>query len=194
MSISQLSLINSALKMCGENAVATAEDGSPEWACASAAYDKGLRRLLADHNWKFAKAMATVEDRTDPDDPNWEDAYTRPGNLTHITKVMDVDGVAVTEYAIFGDKIHVNDDAGIVVEGIEDREPDEWSGFFTDVMMHFLFAGIYRGLKKAPQDARAEEVAAEKLLIRARPRTDAEEPVRARHVSALRAARTVRRG
>lgn len=194
MTVSQLSLQNEALRLTGENAVATADDGSPEWACTSAAYDKGTRRLLADHNWKFAKVIEAVEDRTDPADPNWEDAYTRPGNITHITKVMDADGNAITDYAIFGDKIHVNDDAGILVEGIEDRAPGEWPGFFVDVMMHFLFAGIYRGLKKSPQDARAEEVAAEKLLMRARARTDMEEPVSARHVSALRAARTVRRG
>lgn len=194
MSISQLSLQNDALRMTGENAVPTTDDGSPEWACTSAAYDKGLRRLLADHNWKFAKVIETVEDRTDPDDPNYVDAYDRPSSLTHIVRVMDTDGTAITDYRIVGNKIYVNQDDGLLIEGIEDKEPSVWPGFFTDVMMHFLFAGIYRGLKKAPQDARAEEVAAEKLLLRSRTRTDSEEPVRARHVSPLRNSRQVRRG
>lgn len=194
MTVGKFSLIVDALQACGENVPASADDGSPEWNTCSSAYGKGLNRLLVDHNWKFAKVIETVEDRTDPDDPNWEDGYTRPGNLTHIIKVMDTDGNAITEYAIVGDQIYVNEDSGILVEGVEDKSPDEWHGFFVDVMMHFLYAGIYRGLKKSPQEARAEENAAEKLLMRARARTDGEEPVSARHVSGLKAARSVRRG
>lgn len=194
MSISQLSLITDALLACGENPPSAADDGSQEWRCTSAGYDIGLRRLLADHNWKFALTIEAVEDRSDPDDPIWADAYARPTNLVHITRIMDVDGGAITDYRIVGNKIYVNDDEGILVEGVEDKEPSEWPNYFADVMTHYLFAGIYRGLKKSPVDARNEEIIADKLLARARPRLDAEEPVRARHVSGLKAARSVRRG
>lgn len=193
MTISKLSLLNSALFICGENVFTAADDGSQEWNVVSASYESGLRMLLADHNWKFAKTMDEVLDRDDPNDPAWQDAYERPGAAVHITRVMDTDG-NVIEWAIFGDMIHVNKDDGILVESIQDKSPSVWPNFFTQVMERFVFAGIYRGIKHDREGARESEADGMKLLSRARPRIDQEEPVSARHVSSLGAARRRRRG
>lgn len=193
MTISKLSLLNDALFICGENVFTAADDGSQEWNVVSASYESGLRMLLADHNWKFAKTIDEVLDRDDPDDPAWQDAYERPTAAVHITRVMDTNG-NVIPWAIFGAMIHVNQDDGILVESIQDKSPSVWPNFFTQVMERFVFAGIYRGIKHSHEAATAEEDRAMKLLSRARPRVDQEEPVSARHVSGLARARRTRRG
>ena len=194
MSASQLTMTNDALLLTGNNTFNAPQDGSPEWNVCSAAYDKGLRRLLDEHNWKFAKVIETVDERTDPDDPAWSDAYAKPEGCIHVVRVMDTDGNLLTDWKILGTKILVNDDAGIMVEFIEDIDPNEWPGLFVDSMMHFLFAGIYRGINKDAASGRMEEKKAEDLLKIARPRGDSEERGKARFVSGMAAARRTRRG
>lgn len=194
MSISKLSLLNDCLLICGEATFTAADDGSGEWNVVSASYDSGLRLLLADHNWKFTLTIEAVEDRSDPDDPNWEDAYARPSNITHITRVMDADGTAITDFKILGNNILVNEDGGLLVEGVEDKDPSLWPNYFAQVMERFVFSGIYRGIKHDTAAADAQEDRGMKLLARARPRTDMEEPATARNVSRLALARGTRRG
>lgn len=192
--VDKLSLIVDALLLTGHRVPSTAEDGSNEWNISSAGYEKGLRRLLETHDWKFGKFVEENQDRSDPADPAWSDAYARPENCLHITRVMDTGGNLLTDWKILGDNILVNLSGGILVEFIGDIVPGQWSGLFADVQMHFIFAGIYRGLNKDAASARAEEAKAEALLKEARPRLDAEEPPRAKFVSSLAAARHVRRG
>lgn len=190
----KLSIINECLDLTGQHSVAVADNGSREWRNASAGYETGLQRLLDEHDWKFAKTVAFVEARTDPDDASWQDAYTRPASAVHIVRIMDEDGGALDSWKILGDKILVNKDDGISVEYISAVEPDKFAGLFTAVLRHFIFAGIYRGLMSQPSDARAEEKKAEELLKSARPRGDLEEPGKTRFVSTLASARRVRRG
>lgn len=190
----KLSLINDCLDMTGQHQVAVADNGSREWRVASAGYETGLQRLLDEHDWKFAKVVEFVEERTDPDDAQWGDSYTRPNSCMHVIRIMDEDGGAITSWKIVGDQIWVNYDAGILVEFVHSVEPDQFTGLFTAALKHFIFAGIYRGLMSQPADARAEEKKGEELIKSARPRGDLEEPGKTRFVSSLARARGTRRG
>ncbi len=190
----KLSIVNECLDLTGEHTVAVADNGSREWRNASAGYEFGLQRLLDEHDWKFAKTVEFVEERSDPDDPSWQDAYAKPNGCNHLVRVLDEDGSQIDSWKILGDQILVNKDDGISVEFIEDKEPDQFTGLFTTALKHFIFAGIYRGLKQQSADARAEEKKGEDLLKSARPRGDMEEPGKTRFVSNLAAARRIRRG
>lgn len=190
----QLSIINDALILTGNHPYNEADDGSPEWNVCSAGYDRALNRLLDEHNWKFAKTVEAVDERTDPDDPAWADAYTKPDGCVHVVRVMDEDGGQLDEWKILGDKILVNKDDGITVEFIQDTDPSAWPGLFVDTVMQFVIANIYRGLNKDPTSARAEEDKGERLLRQARPRGDQEQPAGPRFISSLKAARSTRRG
>lgn len=192
--VDKLSLLNECLLLTGEHTVATSNDGSREWNVASAGYETGLRRLLKEHDWKFAKSIEAVVGRTDPTDAAFQDSYTKPGDFIHIVRVLDGYGAQLDDWRVVGDQILVDKDDGITVEGIRDVEPNQFDGLFLDVLNHFVLAGIYRGLKQQPADARAEEKRADELLRNARPRGDLEEPGKTRFISTLGAARRARRG
>lgn len=192
--VSRLGIINDALLLTGMNTFTEPDDGTPDWNCCSAAYDKGLRRILDKHDWKFSKVVENVDERDDPDDPAWQDAYAKPDGCIHVIRVLDQDGGALTEWKILGNNILVNKDDGIAVEFIREGDPEDWPNLFADAMMHFLFAGIYRGILKDASAARKEEAQAEAVIMEARPRGDSEDPPQARFVSSLATARSRRRG
>lgn len=192
--VSRLTIINDELLLCGQNPFNEPDDGSPEWLTCSAAYDAAVEHLLDEHDWKFGKQVIAVEDRSDPDDPNWQDAYDKPSGCLHVVKVMDADGGTIAERKILGNKILVNDDEGILVECIMEPDPELWPGLFLKALRHSVRAGIYRGLMKDGVSARAEEKTAEFYLAKARPRVDLEEPGRTRFISSMASARRTRRG
>jgi hypothetical protein len=194
MPATRLSLINDCLLLTGENTFSAPDDGSPEWLVCSASYDAAVEHLLDEHDWNFAKNIIEIEDRTTPDNLNWEDAYEKPAGALHIVKVMDIEGGKVTDYKITGNQILVNNDEGLLVEYLAEPEPDLWPGLFVKALRHSIMAGIYRGLKKDPVSARAEEKMVEFYLGKARPRSDIEEPGRPRFISTLSKARSRRRG
>lgn len=193
-SVDKLSLVASCCALTGNSVPVEEDDGSMEWNACSAGYEKGLRRILDSHNWKFAKVYEEVEERDDPVDPNWQDSYARPSGCIHVLKVMDQDGGLLEDWKIVGDQILCNHEDGIAVEFIEDVQPNQWPGLFVDAMMHFVFAGIYRGIAKEPGEARREEAKAEAVIAEARPRGDSEEPGRAKFISSGLVARRARRG
>lgn len=190
----KLSIVNECLDLTGHHTVNVADNGSREWRAASAGYEFGLQRLLDEHDWKFAKRVEFVEERSDPDDESWADAYDRPNGCIHVIRVLDDGGGPITQWKIVGDQIWVNQDDGINVEFIHDTEPDQFTGLFTTALKHFIFAGIYRGLMQQPADARAEEKRGDDLLKSARPREDLQEPGKARFISTLARARRTRLG
>lgn len=191
---SKLAIINACLSLTGQHLVAVPDDGSPEWINASAGYETALARLLDEHDWKFAKQWELVEERSDPADGTWGDAYAKPAGCIHVIRITDENGSQLTDWKILGNNILVNKSDGIGVEFIADLEPDQFTGLFTASLKHFIFAGIYRGLKDQPGDARAEEKRGDDLLKSARPRSDLEDPGKVRFISSLSNARRTRRG
>jgi len=191
---SRLSLINDELLLCGQNPFNAPDDGSPEWLVCSAAYDASVEHLLDEHDWKFAKHIIAVSDRTTPTELNWEDAYEKPAGALHITRVMDAEGGAIADYRILGNTILVNSDEGLLLEYIAEPEPELWPGLFLKALRHGIRAGIYRGLMKDAVSARQEEKMVEVYLGKARPRGDGEEPGKVRFTSTLVTARGRRRG
>jgi len=192
--VERLQLINDECILCGVDPFNEPDDGSPSWLVCSAAWDAGVEHLLDEHNWGFAKVIQEVEDRTDPADPNWQDAYEKPDGCLHLIKVMATDGSPITDWRVLGNKILVNDDDGILVEFIQEPDPEQWPGLFVKCLRHSVRAGIYRGIIKDPQSATAEEKKVEAYLGKARPRVDLEQPGKARFVSTLATARSRRRG
>lgn len=193
-SIDKLSVCNDELLLCGQNPVATAEDGSPEWNCTSAAYETAVEYLIDKANWKFATAIEDVDERTgDSADADYADEYALPTGWLHLISVKDQGGTDL-DWKLVGNRVLVNCDAGITVKIVQDVLPNQWSGLFAAAVRGFVRAGIYRGLLKNPAEARAEQTRAEAIITEARPRIDSQEPARAKFVSSLAAARRNRRG
>lgn len=190
---SKLEIINECLLITGQNVVAVADNGQPEWNASSAGYEMGLQRLLDEHDWKFAKQAAFVTERSDSGDPKYVDAYAKPADAMHIVRVTDQYGADVGGHRVMGNSIWVNNTEGIRVEYIADLEPNHFPGLFLTALKYFIFAAIYRW-KQSPADADREERKAEKMLALARPRGDIEEPAKTRFISTLAQARRTRRG
>ena len=97
------------------------------------------------------------------------------------------------DYRIAGNRIFANVDT-ILVEKVVEPDPDDWPGLFTKALTHSVMSGIYRGLNKDVPAAQKEEAFAKDTLGRARPRSDLQEPGKARFISTLATARSRRRG
>lgn len=194
MPASKFSIINEALLACGENVVSSEDNGTKEWNVCSAAYDAGVEYALDKHDWKFGTDIEEVEERLgDSPDPLYDDEYAKPNGCLHVIWVRDEGGTNL-DWRIVGNKILVSKDDGILVKFVQEPDPGEWPGAFIKAVRHFVYAGIYRGIKHDQQGARAEEKAAEFAIAEARPRGDSEEPSQARYVSGLASARSRRRG
>jgi hypothetical protein len=189
----KLSLINDELLITGNRPVAEADDGSSEWNVASAGYETGVEWLLDEHDWKFATAIVDVEERIgDGPDLSYADEYAKPNGCLHLVWVHDQAGTPL-DWKVVGNRILVNCADGITVKCVLEPQPDQWPGLFLRCLRHFVKAGIYRGLNKDADQARAEEKSAEAYLGKARPRSDNEEPGHSRFVSTLAQSRTRRR-
>lgn len=198
---SRISILRECLTLTGNNLYGSVDDGSPEWNISTAAFDAGVRWLYDEHNWNFAKEISAAieadvngsDDIIAPADPNFAYRFSRPDGSLHIIKVMDEGGGKLSDYRIVGNKIYANADT-IIVESVVEPDPDDWPGLFTKALTHAVMGGIYRGLNKEAQSAQREEVAAERTMGKSRPRTDMQEPGKARFISTLATARSRRRG
>jgi len=199
---SRTSIITECLTLTGNNQYGAVDDGTPEWNIPAAAFEAGVEWLTDEHDWNFATELAEITadlDGTDviaPSDVNFTYRHSRPSAALHIVKVMDEGGTKLTEetdYRIVGNKIFANADP-ILTEYIVEPDPDDWPGLFTKAIRHCVYAGIYRGLNKDAAAAQKEEIAAERTMGKSRPRTDLQEPGKARFVSTLSTARSTRRG
>lgn len=196
----RLSILRECLTLTGNNLFDTPDDDTPEWNVSSAAFDAGVRWLLGEHDWNFATEIEEIAADVDgsavaiaPSDPNYTYRHTRPSEAMHIVKVMAEDGTKLTDYRIVGNKVFASVDT-ILLEYILEPDPDDWDPLFTKAITHAVIAGCYRGLNKDATAAQREQIEAERTIAKARPRTDLQEPGRARFISTLAAARRVRRG
>ncbi len=92
--IDELTLINSALALTGDNAVAQSDDGSGEWNVCSPAYQRGLGYAMESHGWGFAATVAVLQPSpTLPADTAFDSAYPIPSDCAHIiwVKIQDAD-------------------------------------------------------------------------------------------------------
>lgn len=200
---SRLSIISECLTLTGNNLYTAADDGTPEWNIGSASFDAGARWLYGEHDWNFATEISEVEADVDgagdaiaPADPNFTYRHTRPSAAIHIIKVMDDGGGTLKDagdYRIVGNKIYATIDT-ILVEYVVEPDPDDWDPLFTKAITHATMAGMYRGLNKDAAAAQKEDAIADKMVQRSRPRTDLQEPGKARFISTLATARSRRRG
>lgn len=198
--MSRLSIIRECLTITGNNLYGSVDDGSPEWVSGTAAYDTAVEWALDEHDWGFGKRIDEVEADVDaddefeaPDDPAYTYRHSRPTEALHIIRVMSEGGQTLTDYRIVGNKIYAHEDT-VLVEYVEEPDPDDWPGLFVRVVRHQTMAGIYRSLNKDTKAADAEERKAEAYLSKARPRADLQEPGKTRFVSSLASARRTRRG
>lgn len=188
------------LTMSGNNVFTAPDDGTPEWNNVSASWTAACEWLLDEHDWNFATDITEKEAEVDasdefiePDDPNFGYRFKRPDDALHVIKVMDEGGNKLTDYRIIGNKIYANVDT-ILVESVVEPDPDDWPGLFTKAIKHCIFAGIYRGLNKDAAAAQKEEALAERTMGKSRPRSDLQDPSKAKFTSTLATSRSRRRG
>jgi hypothetical protein len=215
--LDKLSLINQQLAKTGNNLVASYDDGSVEWTCASAAYEEAFEYALDSHDWKQCTNVVTLLNTgTAPADDKYDAAYAKPVDCVHViwvrAAVFGSSPPDIAEmpaiYCILNNQICVrtfglgstptvkmkyvsSSPPGLIVNGQQQptSAADQMLRTFMTALGRFVLAGIYRGLSKDIGAARAEEAAAMSLLQQARTRADQEQPKRAPFNSRLVAAR-----
>lgn len=212
--MAKIDLINEALALTGNNLVAAADDGSDEWIVGSAAYERGLEYMLENHDWKQITTVVTMQPTgTAPTDDQFDTAYAKPADCVHViwVRLNDLPVVyqVLTNQIVlnqFGNAPGVNPPPGAVagtvtMKYVSSSPPGigatavitTMTRTFMTALSRFVMSGIYRGMHDDPQEARAEEASALKILAEARHRSDIEQPKRAPFNSRITASRRVRR-
>lgn len=195
----KLATITDCLLLKGQFVPANEDDGSKEWNVCSAAYDHGVAHLLEEHDWKFSTAIEVLTRSGDSDDPDYDDAYSRPNGCLHIIWVRFASGegdeYVPADYKIVGNQILLDDGDGIVkAKFVVEPDATEFPAMFNSALRELVYAGIESGLKHDAKQAAGHQAAADVFLQRARTRTDQQEPKRALFRTRHRSARLARRG
>jgi hypothetical protein len=205
MIVDKLSIINDVLAETGNNLVAVADDGSPEWTVASPVYDKAVENTLQARNWLFLKTVATLVRVGASPDPVYTDAMAVPANALHIVWVRLAIGTnqqTPADYKImsFGDSnatpvicLNLSNFPVTAMYLIDSQATGNWPPLFAEIIRFWVRAGIYRGLHEDPIQADKEEGKALIALSQASTRSDQNNPKRRTFNSPARSARLVRR-
>ncbi len=212
MQVDKLSIINAELAGCGENIVTVADNGSPEWNATSAVYEAAIQETIAQHDWTFDTAIATLVRVGNSPDELYTDAMAMPNAALNIVWVRLVEEAASdnsggagetpgssmpVDYKIIGNKICLNlDDFIAEAKYVVDPQTagtGAWPPLFTKIIRLRVRAAIYRGLKEDDAAADKAEAQADAALQAARTRVDQQQPKRATFNSRAISARFVRR-
>lgn len=219
----KLDLVNSALALTGDNAVAAADNGSDEWTVCSPAYETALGYIMESHSWGYATVVKTLQPSpTAPTDNDWDTAYPLPPDLVHLiwakinqnaNNPLPFDVAQLSLYSIMGTPtgpvLVINAQGGppppippttpatVTIKYISNSGAlcDSTNGtpMLIVALQRFIIAGIYRGLHEDPGEADKCEAAARLMLQEARTRYDQQKPKRAFFNSRMRASRRIRR-
>jgi hypothetical protein len=202
MIVDKLSIINDVLAETGNNLVAVADDGSPEWTVASPVYDKAVENTLQARNWLFLKTIATLVRVGASPDPVYTDAMALPANALHIVWVRLAIGSQQqnpADYKIMtlGSTpvicLNLSNYPATAMYLIDSQATGNWPPLFAEVIRFWVRAGIYRGLHEDPVQADKEEGKALMALSQAATRSDQNNPKRRTFNSPAISARRVRR-
>jgi hypothetical protein len=213
--VDKLSLINRALRACGDNQVNAADDGSEEWDCASAAYETWLAYIIEGHPWAWGKTVVTLPPAANvPNDPMWDTAYNLPADLVHLIWVRVDDRPSVYQLVMgpttsgpTPQQLYVNAQGGpprpvppqtpapLTIQYISSITSDVTFATPTLVLAleGFVISGIFSGLHKDYAQHKEAMLAARSYLADAQTRHDQQMPKRALYNSRMTAARRVRR-
>ena len=200
MNVDKLSIINDELAEMGENPVAVADDGSPEWNCCSPTYEKAIQETVEAHDWNFDTAIATlVRQGASPDD-TYQDAMAKPANslsLIWVRLAASPGAEMPADYKIIGNQICLTLN-GLVATAKYVVDPQvagtgNWPPLFTKIIRLRVKAAIFEGLRDDPTEARKTRDEANAVLQTAQFRIDQDQPKRAVFNSRARWARLIRR-
>lgn len=162
----KLGLINTALALCGDEVCAVADDGSPEWNTASAAYEAAIEWMLEAKAscWKFGSTVQVLQSTgTLPQDTWFDTAYAKPADLIHLLWVRY--GDLPIPYRIVNNQIYIRAFSGVPAS-IPNPPPTllpltakflssnngvtATTRMFMTALIAFVRAGIYGGLHEEP--------------------------------------------
>jgi hypothetical protein len=193
--IDKIGVINQALALTGDSLVAVADDGSPSWNVASAAYEVAFEYALGMANWAQCTRWRELTPTGEvPVDNQFDTTFAKPQDCVHIILVRLNDAPCV--YQIVGNKIELRrvGSGTVKIKYVSsDGAADKMLREFWTAIHRFVMAGIYRGLHEDAAQANLEERAAMGILTQAQTRSDQEKPKRAMFNSRVTASRRIRR-
>ncbi len=205
--VDKLGVINSALSQTGDNLVAVADDGSPEWTVCSPGYERALAYMIETHGWSQATDVRILQPAGNvPDDDQFDTAYPLPDDLVHLIWVRISD--LPTVWGLLNNQLVVNAQGGpppppvgtvtpaiVTIKGIfsTNSDPVNATPTFVVALVAFVMSGVYRGLHKDVGQAERMWNSGKALLQEAMTRHDQQSPKRSMFNSRLSAARRIRR-
>lgn len=192
MAADKLSIIVDALGLTGNRLPAASDDGSPEWAVASIAYEAAVGWLIEAHSWGFGTAIVELQRGGNSTDPLYDDFYEKPNNCFRVVWVRVNNAPA--DFKVIGNTINLSARGGVVTcKFVEQPTPDNWPPLFVQALRSAVMGGIYRGLNEDLSAADRQDAMARDWLQQAKTAVDQDEPKRAPFNSRLRASRMIRR-
>jgi len=199
----KLAIIQTASILTENNPPNVANDGSPEWAVASLAYEAALPYAIEQKNWKFQTKVEVLTPLPDPPaDPLYDTAFAKPYDLWHLVwiRMGDNNGQMDVPYVIVNNQIWLNRRDIIIGDGLirakfvyGPNDPTRDTPIFVTALQHFVMAGLYRGLNANHTEANRMWALAESMLQTAATRSDQEEGKRAIFISRQGLSRRMRR-
>lgn len=172
----KLSIVNDALIETGNNPVDVAFDGSPEWIAGSAAYERALKVVLAEHSWNFGTITEELSRAESNPSQRFADgyAYRIPANALFVQTVY-ASGAPYTNYEIV-DRCICTDAEAIAVLYVRQPAESQWPPLFVEALTKRVEAGVLRALNEDFGEAERREAQAMMLLNSAKNQADRQAP------------------
>lgn len=206
--LDKLGLINAALALCGDELCAVADDGSPEWNTASAAYETAIEYMLESKatSWKSATTIKVLQPTGIlPEDTWYDTAYAKPPDMIHLIWVRYADVPIL--YRIVHNQIYVRLFSAVpaaipspppVLQALSAKylssngDITDKTRMFATALILFVRAGIYGGLHEEPTLEMQFAKAARAMVAEAAAVADQEQPKRSFFNHRITARRRVR--
>lgn len=168
-SFSFLGICNAALISQGEDQLVSLNDGSPEFSLLSRNWPSIVEAELEDGAYNFTREETQLLSRQEGKF-GFADSYLIPGDAIHVRRVWLEDGTPGddVEWVQDGTAVHLDADAGCLIEYVTVADEGLWSANFTRGVQMKLEACIARSLKEETTDAMRLEGQAEVYFQRAR--------------------------
>ncbi len=144
MSVTQLSILNTALTRCGEPRISSLSQDTPSAIALNAIYDLARDTVMAAHPWNFAiKRDLLAPNATEPDF-EYAYQYDKPADMLRLLTSDTVDA----DFVIEGDQI-LSDESELYVRYIYRNEDESsWSPGYASALAWYLAREVCYLLKQ----------------------------------------------
>lgn len=163
MAVSNISIANLALTMLSTQRISSFSENTENARKVNAIFDMTRDASLAEHNWNFARAEATLALLSETTDTDWGYIFQLPVNCLRVISL-----VGDYPFAIFENKLYTNLDSAVIEYQKKLTDPTLFSAGFVRALATRLAADLAFGITQNATLAQSMEAKANQAIKEAK--------------------------